>query len=137
MNSVDDCKIIQLPKIIDPRGNLTFLENMNQIPFEIKRVFYIYDVPTGESRGSHAHHNLKQFKICLSGSFDVLLDDGKSKKKIHLNRPWQGLFVPSMVWSSEANFDPGSICLVLVSELYDPESYIRDYDLFIKLASTK
>jgi len=137
MNSVDDCKIIQLPKIIDPRGNLTFLENMNQIPFEIKRVFYLYDVPTGESRGSHAHRNLKQFIICLSGSFDVLLDDGKSKKKIHLNRPWQGLFVPSMIWSSEANFDQGSICLVLVSELYDPESYIRDYDLFIKLASTK
>ncbi len=137
MNSVDDCKIIQLPKIIDPRGNLTFLENMNQIPFEIKRVFYLYDVPTGESRGSHAHRNLKHFIICLSGSFDVLLDDGKSKKKIHLNRPWQGLFVPSMIWSSEANFDQGSICLVLVSELYDPESYIRDYDLFIKLASTK
>ena len=137
MNTVDDCKIIQLPKITDPRGNLTFLENMNQIPFEIKRVFYIYDVPTGVSRGSHAHRNLKQFIICLSGSFDVLLDDGKSKKKIHLNRPWQGLFVPSMIWASEANFDPGSICLVLVSELYDPESYIRDYDLFIKLASTK
>jgi len=137
MNSVDDCKIIQLPKITDPRGNLTFLENMNQIPFEIKRVFYIYDVPTKESRGSHAHRNLKQFIICLSGSFDVLLDDGKSKKKIHLNRPWQGLFVPSMIWSSEANFDSNSVCLVLVSELYDPESYIRDYDLFIKLASTK
>jgi len=137
MNSVDDCKIIQLPKIIDPRGNLTFLENMNQIPFEIKRVFYLYDVPTGESRGSHAHRNLKQFIICLSGSFDVLLDDGKSKKKIHLNRPWQGLFVPPMIWSSQANFDPGSVCLVLVSELYDPASYIRDYDLFIKLSSTK
>jgi len=137
MNSIDDCKIIQLPKITDPRGNLTFLENMNQIPFEIKRVFYIYDVPAGESRGSHAHHNLKQFIICLSGSFDVLLDDGKSKKKIHLNKPWQGLFVPSMIWSSEANFDPSSVCLVLVSELYDPESYIRDYDLFIKLATTK
>ena len=137
MNTVDDCKIIQLPKITDPRGNLTFLENMNQIPFEIKRVFYIYDVPTGVSRGSHAHRNLKQFIICLSGSFDVLLDDGKSKKKVHLNSPWQGLFIPSMIWSSEANFDPGSVCLILVSELYDPESYIRDYDLFIKLASTK
>ena len=75
MSSIDDCKITQLPKIIDPRGNLTFLENMNQIPFEIKRIFYVYDVPTGESRGSHAHRNLKQFIICLSGSFDVLLDD--------------------------------------------------------------
>jgi len=135
MTSIDDCKIIQLPKIKDPRGNLTFLENKNQIPFEIKRVFYIYDVPTGENRGSHAHRNLKQFIICLSGSFDVFLDDGKCKKTMHLNRPWQGLFVPSMIWSSEVNFDPGSVCLVLVSELYDSTSYIRDYDLFVKLAN--
>ena len=136
MNTINDCKVFELPKITDPRGDLTFIQNLDQIPFEIKRVFYIYDVPTGESRGSHAHRNLKQFIICLSGSFDVLLDDGKQKKKVHLNRPWQGLYVPEMIWSSEANFDPGAVCLVLVSELYDSKSYIRDYDLFIKQIKT-
>lgn len=136
-NRIDDCKIIELPKIKDPRGNLTFLESSNHIPFEIKRIFYVYDVPTGESRGSHAHYKLKQFIICLSGSFDVFLDDGKRKKTVHLNRPWQGLFIPPMIWSSEGNFDQGSVCLVLVSELYDPASYIRDYDLFTKLVNEK
>jgi len=134
---LDECKIRDLPKIIDPRGNLTFIEGKNHAPFEIKRLFYIYDVPTGESRGAHAHHNLEQFIICLSGSFDVHLDDGKNKKIFHLNRPWQGLFVPPMIWSSEENFDAGSICLVLVSELYDPASYIRDYNSFRKLADAK
>jgi len=137
MASIDDCKIIQLPKIVDPRGNLTFLEGSNHVPFEIKRLFYIYDVPTGENRGAHAHHNLKQFIICLSGSFDVFLDDGHQKKIVHLNRPWQGLFIPPMMWASEGNFDPGSVCLVLVSELYDPASYIRDYDYFLKLIGGK
>lgn len=137
MNSIDDCEIIQLPKIEDPRGNLTFMEGGNQVPFDIKRIFYIYDVPTAENRGAHAHYNLKQFVICLSGSFDVLLDDGRHKKTVHLNRPWQGLFIPPMVWASEENFDPGSICLVLTSELYDPSSYIRDYNSFLKLVDAK
>ena len=113
------------------------MEGDNQVPFDIKRVFYIYDVPTAENRGAHAHYNLKQFVICLSGSFDVLLDDGRHKKTVHLNRPWQGLFIPPMVWASEENFDPGSICLVLTSELYDPSSYIRDYNSFLKLVDAK
>ena len=136
-NRLEKCKIIDLPKIVDPRGNLTFLESNQHVPFEIKRIFYIYDVPTGESRGAHAHHDLKQFVICLSGSFDVSLDDGVNKKNFHLNRPWQGLFIPPLIWSAEKNFDPGSVCLVLTSELYDPKSYIRDYDYFQKLVKAK
>jgi len=132
-SSVDQCKIIDLPKINDPRGNLTFVESEKHIPFEIKRVFYIYDVPTGESRGAHSHHTLKQFVICLAGSFDVKVDDGRKKKVIHLNRPWQGVFVPPMIWDSEANFDPGSVCLVLSSDMYNEKDYIRNYDEFLEV----
>jgi hypothetical protein len=129
--SVNDCKIIELPKIVDPRGNLTFLEGGRHIPFEIKRVFYLYDVPTGEDRGAHAHKALHQFLICLSGSFDVSLDDGHEKRIVHLNRPWIGLHIPPMVWAAEVNFDPGSVCLVMASVRYDEADYIRDYDQFI------
>lgn len=132
-SSVDQCKIIDLPKINDPRGNLTFVESEKHIPFEIKRVFYIYDVPTGESRGAHSHHTLKQFIICLAGSFDVKVDDGRKKKVIHLNRPWQGVFIPPMIWDSEANFDPGSVCLVLSSDMYNEKDYIRNYDEFLEV----
>jgi len=132
--SIDSCKIINLPKITDPRGNLTFIEGGKHIPFEIKRVFYLYDVPTGEDRGAHAHLKLHQFLICLSGSFDVSLDDGNEKKLVHLNRPWQGLHVPPMVWAAEVNFDPGSVCLVMASAPYDEADYIRDYDKFLSLA---
>jgi len=131
-SSIDQCKIIDLPKINDPRGNLTFIESEKHIPFEIKRVFYIYDVPTGESRGAHAHHTLKQFIICLAGSFDVNVDDGSKKKVIHLNRPWQGVFIPPRIWDSEANFDPGSVCLVLSSDMYNEKDYIRNYDEFLE-----
>ena len=132
-SSIDQCKIIDLPKINDPRGNLTFVESEKHIPFEIKRVFYIYDVPTGESRGAHSHHTLKQFVICLAGSFDVKVDDGRKKKVIHLNRPWQGVFIPPMIWDSEANFDPGSVCLVLSSDMYNEKDYIRNYDEFLEV----
>lgn len=132
-SSIDQCKIIDLPKINDPRGNLTFVESEKHIPFEIKRVFYIYDVPTGESRGAHSHHTLKQFIICLAGSFDVKVDDGRKKKVIHLNRPWQGVFIPPMIWDSEANFDPGSVCLVLSSDMYNEKDYIRNYDEFLEV----
>lgn len=132
-SSVDQCNIIDLPKINDPRGNLTFVESEKHIPFEIKRVFYIYDVPTGESRGAHSHHTLKQFIICLAGSFDVKVDDGRKKKVIHLNRPWQGVFIPPMIWDSEANFDPGSVCLVLSSDMYNEKDYIRNYDEFLEV----
>ena len=125
------CKIISLPKVEDLRGSLTFIER-NHLPFESKRIFYIYDIPTGKSRGAHAHKKCKQFMICLSGSFDVEVDDGVIRKTFHLNRPWEGLYVPPMVWAAETNFDPGSLCLVLCSDFYDEDDYIRDYNDFIK-----
>lgn len=128
---VSDCKIIDLPKIADPRGNLTFLEGGRHVPFEIKRIFYLYDIPTGESRGAHAHKELHQFLICLSGSFDVALDDGTNKKTVHLNRPWQGLHIPPMIWAAELNFDPGSVCLVLASMAFNESDYYRDYAQFL------
>lgn len=129
---LESCRIIELPKITDPRGNLTFLEENKHIPFEIKRVFYIYDIPTGQSRGAHAHHTLHQFIICLSGSLNVNLDDGNSKKTIHLNRPWQGLYIPPMIWGSETDFDTGTIYVVLASDFYNESDYYRDYELFLK-----
>lgn len=113
------------------RGSLTFVESDNQLPFAIQRVFYLYDVPTGEGRGAHAHKTLHQFLICLSGSFDVLLDDGTAQTAVHLNRPWQGLHIPPMIWAAERNFDPGSLCLVLASASYDEADYLRDYDQFL------
>ena len=128
----DRCRMLEFPKITDPRGNLTFIEQQRHVPFEVKRVFYLYDVPTGESRGAHAHRKLRQVVICLAGSFDVLVDDGKQKRAIHLNRPWQGLYIPPMIWAAETNFDPGSVCLVLASELYDASDYYRDYDQFVR-----
>jgi len=137
ISSVDQCKIFELPKINDPRGNLTFIESQKHIPFEIKRIFYIYDVPTGQTRGAHAHHTLEQFIICLAGSFDVNVDDGHRKKVIHLNRPWQGVFIPSLIWDFEANFDPGSVCLVAASGMYDEKDYIRNYAEFLKVTQQK
>ncbi|GGD00319.1 sugar 3,4-ketoisomerase [Undibacterium terreum] len=134
--SVEDCRLIELPKIHDPRGNLTFMESNKHVPFEIQRVFYLYDVPTASDRGAHAHKSLHQFLICLSGSFDVALDDGKNKRTVHLNRPWQGLHVPPMIWASEINFDAGSVCLVLASAPYDESDYYRNYnDYLAALAS--
>jgi dTDP-4-dehydrorhamnose 3,5-epimerase-like enzyme len=129
---VSDCKIIDFPKIADPRGNLTFLEGGRHIPFEIKRLFYLYDIPTGESRGAHAHKELHQLLICLSGSFDVALDDGTEKKTVHLNRPWQGLHIPPMIWAAELNFDPGSVCLVLASMVFNESDYFREYNEYLR-----
>jgi len=137
MYKIADCQLIDLPKISDPRGNLTFIEGAKHIPFEVRRVFYLYDVPTAESRGAHAHKNLHQFIICLSGSFDVSLDDGTQRKIAHLNRPWQGLHIPPMIWASEINFDPHSICLLLASAHYDESDYYRDYDEFVKAVSPR
>jgi oxalate decarboxylase/phosphoglucose isomerase-like protein (cupin superfamily) len=128
----DRCRMLEFPKIMDPRGNLTFIEQQRHVPFEVKRVFYLYDVPTGESRGAHAHRKLRQVIICLAGSFDVLVDDAKQRRTIHLNRPWRGLYIPPMIWAAETNFDPGSVCLVLASELYDASDYYRDYDQFVR-----
>ena len=130
--SIADCHVIDLPRITDPRGDLTFIEENRHIPFDIKRVFYLYDVPTGEDRGAHAHKQLHQFLICLSRSFDVELDDGMNKTTVHLNRPWKGLHIPPMIWAAEVNFDPGSICLALASDFYNEADYYREYDEFLQ-----
>ena len=126
-----ECKIIDLPKISDVRGNLTFIEGRQHIPFGIKRVYYLYDVPGGETRGGHAHKNLEQFIIAANGSFDVILDNGREQTRYHLNRPYYGLYIPKLTWRELDNFSSGSVCLVLASELYGEDDYIRDYDEFI------
>lgn len=129
--NLDDCRVVDLPRITDPRGNLTFVEGDQHVPFPIKRVFYLYDVPTAASRGAHAHKEQHQFLICLSGSFDVEIDDGLNRRVVHLNRPWKGLHVPPTIWAAEVNFDPGTLCLVLVSDTFAEADYIRDYDAFL------
>jgi hypothetical protein len=129
--SVSDCKIVELPKITDPRGNLSFIEGGQHIPFEIKRVYYLYDVPGGSDRGSHAHKGLHQFIVAMSGSFDVVLNDGKEKKRFHLNRSYYGLYVCPMMWRDLDNFSSGAVCMVLASAHYDEADYIRDYDEFV------
>jgi dTDP-4-dehydrorhamnose 3,5-epimerase-like enzyme len=129
--SVDDCKIIELPRITDPRGNLTFIEGGNHLPFQIARVYYLYDVPGGETRGGHAHRELEQFIIAMSGSFDVELDDGRDKRTFSLNRSYYGLYMPRMVWRELVNFSSGSVCTVLASRPYEEEDYFRDYDEFV------
>lgn len=132
MNKLDNCRLVDLPKISDPRGNLTFIEGNQHIPFDIKRVYYTYDVPGGSDRGAHAHKRLHQLIIAMSGSFDVVLDDGFEKKRFHLNRSYFGLYVCPMMWRELDNFSSGSVCLVLASELFDPDDYYRDYELFLK-----
>lgn len=124
--------IINLPKITDTRGNLTVIESQKNIPFDIKRVYYIYDVPGGEFRGGHAHKSLEQIMIAVSGSFNVTVDDGHQKETFNLNRAYLGLYLPSMIWSEMDNFSSGSVCLVLASDYYDENDYIRDYQEFIK-----
>lgn len=124
------CRILQLPKISDPRGNLTFIEEDRHVPFKIRRVYYLYDVPGGETRAGHAHKTLQQFIIAASGSFDVIIDDGYRRATFHLNRSYYGLYLPPMVWRELANFSSGSVCLVLASELFDEHDYIRDYEEF-------
>jgi hypothetical protein len=132
MASLDQCRIIELPKVTDPRGNLTFIEGNSQIPFDIKRVYYLYDVPGGAERGGHAHKNLSQLIIAMSGSFDVILDDGENKKRVHLNRSYQGLFVCPMIWRELDNFSSGSVCLVLASNLYSEDDYFREKHEFMR-----
>ena len=131
MTKIDDVKIIEIPKIIDPkgRGKLSVIE-MNIIPFEIKRVYYLYDVPSDAYRGGHAHKNLIQFMIPLSGSFEVMVDDGNSNKKIMLNKPNKGLLIPKGIWREMDNFSSGAICMVLASDNFDESDYFRDYDQF-------
>lgn len=129
--SLVDCKIIELPKISDPRGNLTFIEGVQHISFDIKRVYYLYDVPGGAERGGHAHKGLSQLIIAMSGSFDVILDEGGEKKRFHLNRSYQGLYVCPMMWRELDNFSSGSVCMVLASNIYEESDYYRDYNEYL------
>lgn len=126
-----DCRIAELPRIQDRRGNLTFVEGGRQVPFDIKRVYYLYDVPGGSERGGHAHRVLHQFVIAMSGSFDIMLDDGFDKKRIHLNRSYIGLHIPPMTWRELDNFSSGSVCMVLASEHFQESDYLRDYSEFM------
>jgi len=129
--SIQDCRTIEFPKIHDVRGNLTFIEGMNHIPFDIKRVYYLYDVPGGSDRGAHAHRDLHQVIIAMAGSFDLLLDDGHETKKFCLNRSYHGVYVCPMTWRYLDNFSSGAVCMVLASAPYDEADYIRDYDEFL------
>lgn len=122
--------LINLPKIEDPRGNLSVIEK-DVIPFEIKRVYYLYDVPSGAERGGHAHKNLQQFLIALSGSFDVILNDGKTEKMVTLNKPNQGLLIETGIWRELKNFSSGAVCLVIASDVFDENDYIRDFEEFV------
>ena len=130
--SLEEVKIIDLPKISDVRGNLTFIESNKHIPFDIKRVYYIYDIPGGESRGGHAHKKLQQFLIAMSGSFEIILDDGRAKKSFYLNRAYYGLYIPRLIWRDIQNFSSGAVCMCLASDYYDEKDYIRDYNEFKK-----
>lgn len=128
--SLQHCRIIDLPKIEDPRGNLTYIEADKHVPFDIRRVYYLYDVPGGSHRGGHAHKDLHQLLIAMSGSFDILLDDGRTKFKYHMNRSYYGLYIPPMIWREIDNFSSGSVCMVLASEHYLESDYYRDYEQF-------
>jgi hypothetical protein len=132
--SLSRCQVIDLPRINDPRGNLTFVEANRHVPFDIRRVYYLYDVPGGAERGGHGHKQLHQLIIAMSGSFDIHLDDGVEKKSVHMNRSYFGLYVCPMIWREIDNFSSGAVCLVLASNLYDEADYYRDYDEFMKAA---
>lgn len=131
--TVDDVKIVELPKFTDPRGNLSFVEQLNHIPFEIKRTYWIYDVPGGETRGGHAYKANQEFIVALSGAFDVIVDDGVTKKKFTLNRSYYGLYVPAGLWREMENFSTNSLALEFSSIHYDERDYIRNYDEYLKL----
>lgn len=135
--TVFDCSLIDLGKVSFNEGNITIVENKSDFPFDIKRIFYLYDIAGGESRGAHAHYDCHQFLIAASGSFEVLLDDGKYKRQVALNRPNIGLHILPGVWASEINFSSGAICLVLASHKYDENDYIRNYEEFLKFRNGK
>ena len=132
MNTINKCKIIELPKIHDPRGNLSFIEEENHCPFKIKRAYWIYDVPGGQIRGGHAFRKQHELIVALSGSLDIIVDDGINKKTYSLNRSYYGLYIPNGIWREMENFSAGSVCLVLASNFYTEDDYIRDYNEFLK-----
>lgn len=129
--SLDLVKIIDFPKISDHRGNLSFIESNKHIPFDIKRIYYLYDSPTESERGEHGHKKLQQIIIAISGSFNFTLDDGYNRKNFYLENPWQGLYVPPMMWRELNNFSSGSVCLVLASDFYSEDDYYRNYEDFL------
>src|SRR6185295_20114930 len=129
--SLKDCRIVELPRINDPRGNLTFIESKHHLPFEFKRIFYLYDVPGGAVRAGHALKSCHQFVIAASGSFDVILDDGSQNQRFHLNRSYYGLHIPPLIWREIDNFSSGSVSMVLASEFYTEDDYYRDYSEFL------
>jgi hypothetical protein len=131
LSKVYDCSVIELPKVKSRAGNISIVEGIQNFPFKIKRVFYLYDLPAGEERGAHAHKDCFQFLIAASGSFEVALDDGNNKKTVSLNRPYYGLLIPPGIWAHEFNFSSGAICLVLTSHKYDQNDYIRTYNEFL------
>ncbi|WP_430401021.1 sugar 3,4-ketoisomerase [Flavobacterium sp.] len=131
MQNILNCKILSIPKIEDPRGNLSVIEN-DVIPFSIKRVYYLYDVPSAAERGGHSHIEQQEFLIALSGSFDVILNDGKEHKTVTLNKPFEGLLITNGIWRELKNFSSGSVCLVIASDVFKEEDYIRDFDDFLK-----
>lgn len=133
--SIEKCNIIELPKILDPRGNLTFIEGGRHIPFDISRVYYLYDVPGGAERGGHAHKELHQLIVAMSGSFDVIIYDGSERKRFHLNRSYQGLYLCPMIWREMDNFSSGSVCMVLASDFYIESDYYRDQKEFLRALS--
>jgi dTDP-4-dehydrorhamnose 3,5-epimerase-like enzyme len=135
--TIEQCMLIDLPKISDPRGNLSFIEAGQHIPFDIRRVYYLYDVPGGSDRGSHAHKTLHQFIVAMSGSFDVVLDDGRAQKRFHLNRSYYGLYVCPMMWRYLDNFSSGAVCMVLASAHFNEKDYIRDHGDFLSAVASK
>ena len=128
--TVYDCSVIQLGKIENDRGNLTVVQSGETVPFDVKRVFYLYDIPGGEARGAHAHKECHQFLVAVSGCFEVALDDGVNQRTVTLNRPFYGLHIPPGIWAAEQEFSSGSVCLVLASETFNEEDYIRDYEQY-------
>jgi len=131
--SLTQCRVVDLPKVGDPRGNLTFIEGGRHVPFDIKRVFYLYDVPGGADRGGHALKTCEQFLIAMSGSFDVVIYDGKEKQRIHMNRSYHGLYLPPMIWREMDNFSSGSVCLALASQPFNEAEYYRDYRTYLQV----
>jgi len=137
VSSISDVRLMELPRVEDPRGSLTFIEGKHHVPFEIKRVFYLYDVPGGETRAGHANRHLEEFFIAASGSFDVIVDDGREHQRYQLNRSYFGVYVPGMIWRELVNFSSGSVCLVLASDYYDENDYYRTYDEYKLATETK